>query len=94
MKDLFGFIGVIAIIFFVGKCTFEGSFGSSDSTKRKMEIMYAKRQRDALEGDVRVRQVDTNWIYTKTPWDFDSSGYIPETRIGRRADREYDYQGD
>ena len=64
--------------------------------KRQMEICYMEGQRDAIEDDIRVTKVGSTWVYTKSPWDFDTSGYVPEVRIGNRPDRkyEYDYQGD
>lgn len=35
-----------------------------------IEEAYFEGQRDAIEGDVRIRQTDDScWVWTKSPWD-------------------------
>lgn len=40
-----------------------------DSKYRAMEYAYMEGQKDAIEGDIRVKEVDGDWKFIKTPWD-------------------------
>jgi hypothetical protein len=47
--------------------------------KEQVEYAYFSGQRDALRGDVRIEKRDSCFVWTKSPWDNDSSklSYIP-----------------
>lgn len=35
-----------------------------------------KGQKDALEGDIRIKQKDSCWVWTKSPWNDDETKVI------------------
>lgn len=35
----------------------------------KLEYAYMEGQKDALEGDIRIKEVEGDWKYIKSPWD-------------------------
>ena len=40
----------------------------TDIVYREKESAYFEGQYDAMHGDVRIRQVDSLWVWTKSPW--------------------------
>lgn len=71
MKKLLFITGVIACVLLVS------SFFISKKTDRdvsavitaSLEQAYFEGQRDALEGDVRIKITEEGWVWTKSPWD-------------------------
>ena len=53
--------------------------------KIAMEHAYGEGQKDALEGDVRVRVFSNGWEYVASPWDNDENyivkGDTPDKRL-------------
>lgn len=41
----------------------------TNAIKMGMEYAYFEGQKDALEGDVRIKKVNGNWEWSKSPWD-------------------------
>ena len=43
------------------------------ANRMALEVGYFEGQKDAVEGDVRVRKKDSTWTWTRSPWDNDTN---------------------
>ena len=74
MKKLLFITGVLACVGLVS--SFFISKSSKDSTEEILtaitiflEQAYFEGQKDALEGDIRIKQTEEGWMWIKSPWD-------------------------
>lgn len=45
-----------------------------DSIVKLTEAAYFEGQKDAIEGDVRIKKTEAGWVWEKSPWD---NGQVP-----------------
>lgn len=68
--------GLFLIVFVVIPAVFLLCIPTSDNIEQikedligELEMAYFERQRDALEGNVRIEKRDSTWHWVKSPWD-------------------------
>ena len=74
MKKLLFITGVLACAalvssFFIGRYDKNSEEKISTTITIFLEQAYFEGQKDALEGDVRIKQTEEGWVWTKSPWD-------------------------
>lgn len=81
----FAFVLLVAIIFC--GCNYIVVVVDIDEMKTAFEQAYFEGQKDALEGDVRIRKNnDSCWIWTKSCWDSgEQPTFNPSIVCGERS---------
>ena len=74
MKKLLFITGVLACAalvssFFISKNNKSSEEKISTAITIFLEQAYFEGQKDALEGDVRIKQTEEGWEWIKSPWD-------------------------
>lgn len=76
-KELVGSLtGLAFVLIIMGACIF-GIFKISEYENKRIntqvteiaEKAYYEGQRDAIHGDIRIKQHKGNYVWTKSPWD-------------------------
>jgi hypothetical protein len=78
MRAFFGFLGVVAILFFLTWFVFSKTLKPdvnkittkiSDVVGRGMEQAYFEGQRDYQNGIIRIEKCDSGYVWSSSPWD-------------------------
>lgn len=58
----------LSLLFVSCRVTIAPKFNLNAECLRLAEMAYFEGQYDAVRGDVKIRQVDSVWLWTRSPW--------------------------